>query len=161
MMSGVDCKLRNYILFIIYWFFPGRLLLPLPFVLLFSTELCSQTVQIYTDNIFYILVNTTIFPAGRVYCLERQVSAHACHFQVGFLAKIIKNVSPNLCYFLKKNSSFNSMLQPSFEVRYWNRKVKIWCAHAPHHEGIWGISRCIPMHRGLWRSVATFKVQKF
>jgi hypothetical protein len=36
-------------------------------------------------NIYYIPVNITLFPAGGVCCLQRNISAHVCHIQIWFL----------------------------------------------------------------------------
>jgi hypothetical protein len=41
------------------------------------------------DNIHYIPVSTTLFPAGGICCLRRHVSARVCHLQVRFLVTII------------------------------------------------------------------------
>jgi hypothetical protein len=44
----------------------------------------SQPDESTADNIYYIPLNTTLFPAGGSCCLERHVSAHVCHLQVRF-----------------------------------------------------------------------------
>jgi hypothetical protein len=45
--------------------------------------------QCSTGNIYSNLVHTTLFPAGGVCCLRRNVYAHACHLHVRILVTII------------------------------------------------------------------------
>jgi hypothetical protein len=50
--------------------------------------LLHHSVYMTRDNIYYIPINATLFPAGKVCCLGH-VSARVCHIQVPFLVTII------------------------------------------------------------------------